>query len=301
MTLFLKKVIRKINFYLKRCFSITKEQEWSIGIYRGNTPFDIAPVNSNPVLTKENVTDKKATYVADPFMIKVKDLWYMFFEVKEKDSYQTYIAYATSEDCLKWKYEKIILNGEPIQSYPYIFEWQGEYYMLPESYRTNSIRLYKANNFPEEWHLEKILIKGKEYADSSIVRYNNKWWIFTSIGNKEMYVFYSDTLTGDWKEHSLNPIIKNDKTKARAAGRIIEYNGNLYRFAQDCKEYYGNKVRAFKLLKLTETEYEEEDTGVVLEEGNLGWNSRGIHTIDPHQLEDGTWISCVDGYKEAIT
>jgi len=281
-----------------RIFPSKKQQEWSIGIYEGSNPFSMSPTKKNPVLTKENVTDRKAAYVADPFIIKVNDLWYMFFEVKEKIGYQTYIAYATSKDGLKWKYKKVILEEEPIQSYPYVFEWQGEYYILPESYRDNSIRLYKAKTFPEEWVLESILIKGR-YVDPSIFRCNNKWWIITSTAdNANMYLFYSDNLIEGWKEHPLNPIIKNDKTKARPAGRIIEYNNEFYRFAQDCSRYYGERVLVFKITKLTETEYEEEEIGTVLDKGNLEWNSKGMHTFDAHQMEDGNWIAVVDGYKE---
>ena len=28
--------------------------------------------------------------------------------------------------------------------YPYVFEWQGEYYMIPETHQTESVRRYHA-------------------------------------------------------------------------------------------------------------------------------------------------------------
>ena len=35
----------------------------------------------------------------------------------------------------------------------------------------------------------------------------------------------------------------------------------------------------------------------VLGARNDGWNEMGMHHIDPHLLEDGTWLACVDGWS----
>ena len=278
-----------------RFFPSKKKQEWSIGIYEGLNPLSMSPAKKNPVLTKDDITDRNAAYVADPFMIKVKDLWYMFFEVRNADSYLTELAYAISSNGYNWAYQKVIQPDAFFQSYPYVFEWEGEYYIIPEGSKSKSIRIYRAKNFPEEWVLYNFVAIGKSYVDPSIFRHEGKWWIFAStINNSELYLFYSDDLKGPW---NLSFFSKWDKGSARPGGRIIKYNGSLYRFAQDCKEYYGKKVRAFKILKLTETEYEEEDMGVVLEGGTLGWNSKGMHTFDAHEVEPGKWIACVDGYR----
>lgn len=281
---------------------LKKKAEFSIGIYTGDNPLNMSSIKNNPVLTGKDVTDADALFVADPFLIKKDNLWYMFFEVKDSYDSQTRLAYATSEDGLDWKYQKIILRETFSQSYPHVFEWKGEYYMLPESYPTNSIRLYKSKNFPEEWYLEKTLIKGKDYVDPTIFRYNNKWWIMASTSsNKNLHLFYSDNLTSDWKEHPMSPIIKEDKSRSRPAGGIIEYENSLYRFAQDCSKYYGERVFAFKITKLTETEYEEElIEKPVVDKGLLGWNRKGMHTFDIHKLNGSSWIAAVDGYNVAI-
>ena len=280
---------------------LKKQQEWSIGIYQGSSPFEMSSKIKNPVLTKEDVTDIDALFVADPFMIMVNDSWYMFFEVKNGYDHQTDIAYATSKDGLDWEYQEVVLNEQFPQSYPYVFEWEGEYYMMAESYVTNSIRIYRAWDFPRQWILEDILIIGKDFVDPSPVRYNDTWWIFASTPkNSELYLFYSDNLTGPWIEHPKSPIIEGDKNIARPGGRVIEYEGDLYRFAQDDYPYYGNQVWAFKINKLTTTDYEEVLVEVpVISKEPSGWNSKGMHTFDAHQIGD-EWIAVVDGYKESI-
>ncbi len=281
---------------------IKKQQEWSIGIYSGGSPLTLSSKIKNPVLTKEDVTDVSALFVADPFMIKVNNTWYMFFEVKNGYDYQTDIAYAISPDGFNWEYKEIVLNEQFSQSYPYVFEWEGEHYMMAESHMTNSIRIYRAWDFPRQWILEDILITGKDFVDPSIFRHDDKWWIFASTPkNKDLYLFYSDNLTSGWEEHPLSPVIKGDKNIARPGGRVIEYNGDIYRFAQDDEPYYGNQVRAFKITEITVDDYSEEEVSEspVLRKGEFAWTNKGMHHLDAHRTEEG-WIAAVDGYKEGL-
>ena len=292
--------MKKIILALKvKLFPPKTKMEFSIGIYTGKNPLEMAPYKRNPVLIREDVTDINAAYIADPFMIKIKDLWYMFFEVRHKGSYSLSLAYATSNDGFNWEYQKSIPTKNWFQSYPYVFEHRGDYYMVPENYPSKSIKIFKAKKFPEEWEEFSLVVKGRRFVDPSIVKYNGKWWIFASnTDNKDLYLFYADNLRGPWKEHPMSPIIRNDNSLARPGGRIIEYENSLYRFSQDCSNYYGERVFGFKIKKLTETEYEEEKIEKpILEKGLLGWNSKGMHTFDAHKLNKNQWIAAVDGYE----
>ncbi|MEH2307080.1 hypothetical protein [Nostoc sp.] len=35
----------------------------------------------------------------------------------------------------------------------------------------------------------------------------------------------------------------------------------------------------------------------IINASGYGWNKTGMHNIDPHKLESGKWIACVDGYQ----
>ena len=50
--------------------------------------------------------------------------------------------------------------------------------MCPESSAAKDIRLYKCNNFPLDWKLEKILIQDIHAVDTNIFRLDGKWWCF---------------------------------------------------------------------------------------------------------------------------
>ena len=90
---------------------------------------------------------------------------------------------------------------------------------------------------------------------------------------------------------------------ARPAGRVLALDDRIIRFAQDCSVAYGLQVRAFEVTCLTTTRYCEREVAEdpILTGSGTGWNASGMHHIDPHLMNDGRWVACVDGWtlKEA--
>ena len=277
---------------------------WSIGIYFGDSPFHfVEPDNLvNPVLTSNQISDVPAVFVADPFMIRANDQWSMFFEVYNQQAGKGEVGLATSDDGIKWTYQGIVLAERFHLSYPYVFQWKEEYYMVPESYRANSVRLYRATNFPVEWMFVKDLLAGQGHVDSSPFYFNDKWWLFAGHGSPPnvadcLSLYYADELAGDWREHPKSPTIEGNAHIARPAGRVLVFEDRVIRYAQDCDPGYGLQVRAFEITELTTTRYEERevDNSPILTASGTGWNRSGMHHIDPHRLPDGRWMACVDG------
>jgi hypothetical protein len=278
---------------------VGKRDKWSIGILTGKNPFKMksSPLIKNPVLTAADVTDIPAEFVADPFMVKTGATWNMFFEVLNAKTNLGEIALATSTDGMQWTYQQIVLKEAFHLSYPYVFQWNGNYYMIPESSHANSIRLYKATKFPTEWNLEKVLLDGT-YRDTSVINFEGKWWMFTANPPKRLHLYYADDLLGPWIKHPKSPLINRNPHIARPGGRVIVFNNHLIRFTQDDWLVYGNKVRAFEVLLLTTTDYAEKSVqgNPLLKHSGSGWNRNGMHSIDPHQLGEDDWIACVDGF-----
>lgn len=280
-------------------------QIWSIGIYEGDSPYNLSSPAGivNPVLTCEDVTDVEAVFVADPFMIQQGGIWHMFFEVLNKANKLGEIGHAVSADGIKWEYTKIVLREPFHLSYPYLFEWQNEVYMLPECWRGGGIRLYKASRFPDQWTYIGTLLQGGRFADSSIFRHNDSWWLLTETGDKVqspvLRLFTSNELLGPWREHPMSPVIDSDPHIARPCGRVIKVGNNLARFAQDVYPVYGTQVYAFEIQELTSNSYKERQVSKqpILNAGSDEWNNGGMHHIDAHRLDNGRWRACVDGFK----
>jgi hypothetical protein len=274
---------------------------WSIGIYTGESPLDLTPAPGivNPVLTRDSVTDVPAKFVADPFMLNVGGVWHMFFEVMNRETGLGQIGLATSETALDWDYQRIVLDEPFHLSYPCVFEWNHEYYMIPETYKPGTVRLYKANDFPGGWSFVSATIE-LQCADPSIFYFDHRWWMFvcaTPHRHDSLRLYFADDLMGPWVEHPASPIVEDNARKARPAGRVLVLADRIIRFTQDCVPTYGNQVRAFEISELTTSRYFETEhpNSPILSPSGPGWNEGGMHHVDAHQLAARNWIACVDG------
>jgi hypothetical protein len=297
--------------------------EYSIGLYRSSSPVqvfnfssELAPfklTNSNPdstqpVMTARHVTDiSHAKFVADPFMVKQGSTLWMFFEVMAQEGE---IAVARSDDNGDtWKYKQMVLDEPFHLSYPYVFEHNNNYYMVPETNNANQVRLYKAVEFPYKWALSNVLVEGKEFVDASIIYCNGIWWMFVSqTSNDIMYVYYSDTLeSSNWKPHPQNPVFSHRKDKARPSGRVTLWNGKLIRYAMNNEWEYGYSVTV-QYVEVTKTTFKEyprpmwfglgkgDAPPVLMGHGDLtSWNGNNMHAIDPMKLSNNEWLIAVDG------
>lgn len=275
---------------------------WSIGIYTGDSPLRLAaaPQVDNPVLCRHDVTDVTARFVADPFMVTVGGIWHMFFEVVNETVDRGQIGHAVSGDGLRWEYDRIVL-AEPFHlSFPYVFEWESEYFMIPETLGAGAVQLYRAEAFPERWRPVATLVEGR-LADPAVFRCDGLWWLLACsepFRHNALSLFFAERLEGPWREHPMSPIVQADATRARPAGRVMPYNGGLLRFAQDCVPIYGWQTRAFWIEELTSLGYREseaKESPVLCPAAGSRWNRRGMHHCDPHPSPTGGWIACVDG------
>jgi hypothetical protein len=272
--------------------------QWSIGIYVGLTweKLGSPPGVVNPILSGRDVTDVPAQSVADPFLIRRAGAWFMFLEVFNTASDRGELAYAVSDDGLAWSYRNVVLREPFHLSYPQVFEWGGQFYMIPETRQDHSIRLYVAQEFPHRWTAAGILARGY-YADATVVYHNGKLWMFAQRGLDELRLFGSDQPEGPWQEHPRSPLKAGDRRRSRPGGRMLHHDGQLYRFAQDGLPNYGRSVRAMQIDRLNESEYQEHeiDASPILSASRVGWNAMGMHHIDAHRLESGDWLAAVDG------
>ncbi|HEX3018650.1 MAG TPA: hypothetical protein VHP36_00035 [Chitinispirillaceae bacterium] len=295
-------IISMIVFVSNYHVGVARENVWAIGIYEGRSPFLFfePPGIKNPVISASDVTDVKASFVADPFLITKDSTWYMFFEVMNSLSNHGDIGLATSKDAVTWKYEKIVLDEDYHLSFPYVIRYNGDYYMIPESADAHQLNIYRAVEFPHKWEYVKTLLKG-DFGDHGIIFHNNTWFLFAGSQpetHNTLRLYYSDSLFGIWKEHPLSPVVSDNADKARPGGRVIIWENKVIRYAQDCSPTYGKALKAFEITRLTRTEYSEKESiyNPVLKNSGKGWTRHGMHHLDAYKMDSRIWIGCVDGY-----
>lgn len=282
-----------------------RTQEWAVGIYTGASPLALAPAAGarNPVLGRDDVTDVRAAFVADPFLHWCGDRAHLFVEVLNAETRRGEIAVACSDDGLHWTYERVVL-AEPFHlSFPQVFCEAGEHFLVPESHQREEVRLYRAVRYPYDWTLDAVLLAGRDLVDPAITQWDGRWWMFASEGAApyradSLRLFHADALRGPWREHVRSPIVAHDRRAARPAGRVLAADGRLLRFAQDCSATYGASVRAFEITALSPTTYAERPLdGIVLDGAGAGWNADGMHHLDALPRAPHGWLAAVDGFR----
>jgi hypothetical protein len=223
---------------------------------------------------------------ADPFVIKENGANYLFIEEFDYRANRAHISYLTLNKNGSTSKAIPLIKTSYHLSYPFIIKSKGSFFMIPESSSNHTIDLYKCIGFPGKWEHVRTLMSDLHAVDTTLFYQNGLFWMFTCIREKnvkwnydELYLFYSDSLDSDqWIPHPMNPVV-SDTRSARCAGRIFEYEGNLFRPAQYCGFKYGNGLVINKITTLSTDKYSEEVTDlftpankVLYDAHTLAWN-----------------------------
>jgi hypothetical protein len=205
-------------------------------------------------------------FCADPFVISRNNKDYCFVEdydyLCERGRITVYELTESEASLIGVALE------EPFHlSFPYIFEYEGNLFMCPETSQNCDIRIYRCVEFPTKWILEKIIIKDISAADNIILEKGGKWWLLTNTNpmnskdcgdhNSELSIFCATTpLADQWTPHALNPILV-DAGRARNAGLLKD--GDVYYRVSQGQGFgiYGRRAFINKIIELDDSSYVE--------------------------------------------
>ena len=224
----------------------------------------------------------KGHFWADPFVFEHEGRCWAFFE---DYSYQKKRAgIACSEVSPQGELGPPVLcldHPSNHYSYPHIFRAGSEIFMIPESFDSNSVDLFRCQQFPDKWVREATLLEGR-FVDTTIWEHEELWW-FTTTGVESssrsgcLLLFYSASLTGDWHFHPGNPI-STDVRGNRGAGRVFRNHNRLIRPSQSCAPSYGYSVSFNEITELSKQRYSERPFKTITPEHWKGLS--GIHTYN---------------------
>jgi hypothetical protein len=261
----MKKALKKLFYF----------EEWSIGL--ANCKIEDFHKNKSPIIWFKN--HSKTSFYADPFGFKIKDKKHIIFEEYSQILKRGRIAIAEiSNDKLINK--KIILDNKKHLSYPFIFIENDEIFVICEAYKSKKLDLYKIDK--SNLSLQKIreIFSNQEIIDPTIIKLNNKYWLFYSKkerSEENLYLAYSDSLFGDFTQHPKNPI-KSCKASSRSGGTPFIIDNKIYRPAQNCQKFYGEKITVNKINILNENDFGEE-IYCEISAPDSEQNIIGLHTI----------------------
>jgi hypothetical protein len=269
---------------------------WSIGFGTStNFPNKIAfEKNSIYPLEKLKKIDPRTEFLADPFFLKVQDTFYIFFEHKLLNS-KAEIGVMTSTDGIDYQYRGTVLEQPFHLSYPQVFCYRNEYYMIPEAKGSNCVLLYKAKKFPFGWNICDTLIKNVAYADPSIYLSDTLNIMAVSGKNLQLLLYEADSLFGKWKLHKSS--ILNVGSEARCGGRFIKEGKELILPIQNSTHGYGYGVSLYALtFKGKEYQFKRKEPYFLKPQSTIREFNAGMHQFDIQKV-NGKYYYVYDGNR----
>lgn len=268
--------------------SLFGDDQWQLA-YR----FKSGPCDANNTFYRyKQLTPPKDRFWADPCAIKAGDSYYVFIEEYLNSTGKGHISVIELNRKGVVSGPTKVLERDYHLSYPFVFEWNDSYYMVPESAANKTVELYRSTSFPFDWQLEKVLLKDVRAKDATLAEIDGTWWMFVSIAEHsipdELYLFYAESPLGPWTPHPRNPV-KSDVRGSRPAGGLFNWNDELYRPAQNSSGRYGYAMAINKITRLDRETFREEEVSTILPNWNK--NLIGTHTISI--AGDLTVIDCL--------
>jgi hypothetical protein len=256
-------------------------QHWKIASRVNARPLYDSPPDSD--LTGFRWIDPPQGHAwADPFIFANDGKLWAFFEDYSYEKKRAGIACA--------EVSKEGAFGPPVlcldhpshhYSYPHVFRAGGGIFMIPESFDSNSVDLYRCQQFPHQWVHEANLLDGK-FVDTTIWEHEGLWWFTTTSadpgpGAGSLLLFYSASITGDWHFHPSNPI-STDIRRNRGAGSVFRNHNRLIRPSQSGAPTYGYSFAFNEITELSKQRYSEQPLKTITPEHWEGLS--GVHTYN---------------------
>jgi hypothetical protein len=228
------------------------------------------------------------SYLADPFPFPHQGQNFIFVEKFLYAKKKGCIAVVTVDANGTASAPRIVLEEPHHLSYPFVFEQDGQVWMIPESGEARNVSLYRAVEFPYRWTRHACLIEGIEAYDTTPLCHEGRFWFFVSLrlwrstSWDVLSLYHAENLTGSWTPNAANPVLI-DAALSRPAGTFIQREGRTLRPVQDCARGYGGAVTFCQIDALGESEFAQTPIGRI-RSGRFGchtYNRRsGLEVID---------------------
>ncbi len=247
----------------------------------------------------DKIISEKYVSLADPFLFYHRGCNWLFCERQDLTDMKGSLWCINLDEEGS---EPVCVLEEPFHlSYPQVFEYANQIYMIPESRQAGEVRLYRCTNFPDRWVCEDVIfpfpavdttiyIKGRN-IDRTLSRQERLESVQDTDKQQDALVFtyvdkhleiYRLVLEGNRFEIRESELLfKGDRNETvRPAGRLISTEDGVVRPAQYCTSFYGEKVLLYKLGGETEelmSEMTPEDFSY------LPLNVKGVHTYNENE------------------
>ena len=239
------------------------------------------------------VKTPRGYWCADPLLFEWDGEIYLFCEMYNKTINRGCIGVAKYNSEKGLFHEILPIIMEPFHmSFPYIFQYNGDAYMIPETSETSKIRFYKIGNTPYEWHYVGSIFTEGKCCDSVTIEVDGNLWIICTeqdssnpLCNK--VIIYNIFEIEDGGEIRAELIYQSGtfKHNARNGGPVLHIGENHYRVIQrDDEGLYGSGL-IFREISVAHGKYQEKSDWKSIGSNDVKLNVsqfrneiKGVHT-----------------------
>jgi hypothetical protein len=269
---------RRLSSALRRLPGAARRAHWRLGIRVGARPLHAAAGPTD--LAGFSWMDCPPGHAyAEPFLTAGEGATWVFFRDFSYAASRAVIACAEVLPQGRLGPARACLDPGRDLSYPMVFDWDGEAFMIPGSPAGGAVELYRATRFPYEWTRETTLAR-LPAVNTTVWRADDRWWFFVAVAEPRghcaaLLLFHAASLTGSWVHHPANPI-SSDVRSARGAGAVFTVGERRIRPGQDCRPGHGHRFTLNEIVELSGDAYRERPLVVVDSARRQGF--RGTHT-----------------------
>lgn len=231
-----------------------QEKMYRLAVRKKTSPNDFFWKHDDYQFEECEIDSLNRYWLADPFLFEKNGITYIFYEAMDLVTKLGKIGYSVLKEDGSCTPVKIVIDQKYHLSFPYIFEYDGNVYIMPESCGDWRVKLFRAKNFPDTWETAEVLIPDVFACDSIFIEKGGARWLLTN----EMYHHPPvDTVSSCWVKNYLYPMkdlsvcgegvkVAEGDFGIRNAGKLIWDHGKLYRIGQDCRnKQYGRGMALF--------------------------------------------------------
>ena len=275
-----KQVARRIAQQLHRlCFNTP---HWRVG-WRRLDGLDLFDLRRHPGTGWRTIPDDGHRFYADPFPVVHGGAVTLFVEDYEYRLGKGVISAVQFGADGPSGQPRPVLEQPGHLSYPFVFEKEGQIWMVPESCSSGTVDLYRATAFPGGWIKEATLLSDVIASDPTLVEYAGTWWLFATVRDgggsfsDALFLWSAPDFRGPWTPHPRNPVLI-DIASARPAGRMVDRNNALLRPVQDCRRRYGAALGIARVTRLDLDGFEQEIEALI--GPGPDWPGSRLHTLN---------------------
>lgn len=254
----------------------------------------------------------KDNWIADPFILSVGDGRIQILAEQLYKGVGRLVLLEVDLASMEISRLKVILQLPTHLSFPYIWQEDGEIYIMPENVESGSLRIWRYNVEKEILEDPREVIN-EPLVDAQICKIGEKYYIMGVkyvhndyfMCTKYLEIYSADSLFG---LYSHLQTIDNELRLERGAGMIWHDGDTIMRPAQNCENGYGTNLLFYR-MKLQEVGNFSEMLEYEYHPDKNHPRSRAFHTFnekDGYVVVDGNayvnprWSKFFYGMKDFI-